>query len=212
MHRSLPVAQLDHLLVGAPDLASGVAWVAEHQGVAPVAGGRHPGLGTHNALLGLGGARYLEVIAPDPQGTGLASTFAWLADCSTPKLATWAAAAEDLAPIAAALDAAGLGHSGIVAGSRRRPDGSLLEWRTLFPAETERGLVPFFISWRDPAQHPALSLDHSLDLKSLLFVHPEPRRLAEIFAAVGITGRIEAGDTPRFAATIRGPLELREIG
>ncbi len=195
---------IDHLLIGAPDLASGVAWVADQFGVTPTPGGRHPGLGTHNALTGLGGARYLEVIAPDPEGTGLAPHFAWLAACSTPRFATWAAVAEDLAPIAAALDAAGLRHSGITAGSRRRVDGSLLEWWTLFPVETEGGLVPFFIRWKDPSQHPALFLPHSLRLEALSFAHPDPERLAKVLATVGLEERIGEGASPRLLATIRG--------
>ena len=199
---------LDHLLIGAPDLASGVAWVADHLGVTPAPGGRHPGLGTHNALTGLGGSRYLEVIAPDPEGAGLAAPFAWLGDVRAPRLATWAARADDLAPIAAALDALGVSHSGITAGSRRRMDGSLLEWWTLFPAETEGGLVPFFIRWRDPSQHPALSLEHSLELESLSFVHPEPERLRKIFAAIGVEARVEEGEAPRLSAAVRGPRGL----
>jgi len=202
---------LDHLLIGAPDLASGIAWVTQHLGVTPTAGGRHPGFGTHNALTGLGGARYLEVIAPDPDGAGLAPHFAWLAACTTPRLATWAVAAPNLAPVAAALDAASLGHSGITAGSRRRPDGSLLEWQMLFPDENEDGLVPFFICWREPAQHPALSLVHALDLESLSLAHPESERLQKIFNAIGLNARVEAGEAPRLGATVRGPLGLREI-
>ncbi len=199
---------LDHLLVGAPDLVSGVAWVADHLGVTPVAGGRHPRLGTHNALTGMGGARYLEVIASDPEGAGLAPHFAWLAACPTPRVATWAARVEDLVPVATALESLGVPHSGITAGSRRRLDGSLLEWWTLFPSETEGGLVPFFIRWKEPSQHPALSLDHSLELDTLSFAHPEPERLRKIFAAIGMEARVEEGDSPRLLATIRGPLGL----
>ncbi|MEP7012271.1 MAG: VOC family protein [Acidobacteriota bacterium] len=202
---------VDHLLIGAPDLASGVAWVAHHLGVTPTPGGRHSGLGTHNALAGLGGTRYLEVIAPDPEGMRLAPHFAWLAACTTPKLATWAARTDDLVPIAAAFESLGVPHSGITAGSRRRLDGSLLEWWMLFPGETEGGLVPFFIRWRDPAQHPALALDHALDLESLSFTHPEPERLTKILGALGMDARIEEGKTPRLGATVRGPLGLREI-
>lgn len=204
----MPAIALDHLLIGAPDLASGVAWVAEHLGVTPVPGGRHPNLGTHNALTGLGGDRYLEVIAPDPEGTGVASPFAWLAACTTPRVATWAARVDDLVPVAAALEAVGVSHSGISAGSRRRTDGSLLEWWTLFPSETEGGLVPFFIRWRDPSQHPALSLDHSLELDSLSFVHPEAERLRKIFAAIGVEARVEEGEAPRLSAMVRGPRGL----
>ncbi len=203
---------LDHLLIGAPDLASGVAWVADRLGVTPLLGGRHPGLGTHNALTGLGGARYLEVIAPDPDRTGLAPPFAWLSACPAPTLATWAAQADDLLPIASALDTAGLGHSGITAGSRRRPDGSMLEWQTLFPAETEGGLVPFFIRWNDPAAHPTLSLPHDLNLEALSFTHPEPERLAKIFSLIGVEATIEKGEAPRLGASVGGSRGICWIG
>lgn len=203
---------LDHLLIGAPDLASGVAWVADHLGVTPTPGGRHPGFGTHNALTGLGGARYLEVIAPDPEGAGLAPHFAWLTACTTPRLATWAVAALDLAPIASGFEERRVRHSEILAGSRRRPDGSLLEWQMLFPDENEGGVVPFFIRWQDPSQHPALTLDHALGFESLSLVHPEPERLTKIFAAIGLDARVEEGEAPRLLATIRGPLGVREIG
>jgi hypothetical protein len=203
---------LDHLLIGAPDLASGATWVTEHLGVTPTPGGRHPGFGTHNALTGLGGVRYLEVIAPDPEGAGLAPHFAWLSACTTPKLATWAVAAPDLAPIASRFEECRVRHSEILAGSRRRPDGSLLEWQMLFPDENEGGVVPFFIRWQDPSQHPARTLDHALGLESLSLVHPEPERLTKIFRAVGVDARIEKGETPRLAATVSGPLGLRAIG
>ncbi|HXU46706.1 MAG TPA: VOC family protein [Thermoanaerobaculia bacterium] len=195
---------LDHLLIGSPDLASGVAWVAERLGVTPAPGGRHPGLGTHNALAGLGGARYLEVIAPDPDGAGLAAPFAWLARVTAPCLSTWCARADDLAALESALDAKGLGHSGIVEGSRQRPDGTLLEWRTLFPAQTGGGLVPFFIAWRDPTRHPSRTLGGSLHLEGLRAEHPEPESVKRALRCSGIDLEIATEGTPRLRATIRG--------
>jgi catechol 2,3-dioxygenase-like lactoylglutathione lyase family enzyme len=60
-------AELDHIAVVAPDLDAGVAWVRETLGVDMPAGGRHPEMGTHNRLVGLGPDVYLEVIAVDPE-------------------------------------------------------------------------------------------------------------------------------------------------
>jgi hypothetical protein len=57
---------LDHLVVAARTLEEGGAWVEARLGAAPVPGGKHPAMGTHNRLLGLDRGQYLEVIAVDP--------------------------------------------------------------------------------------------------------------------------------------------------
>ena len=58
---------LDHLVIAAKTLDEGAAWVERQLGVAPVAGGKHPTMGTHNRLLFIGPGRFLEVIAVDPE-------------------------------------------------------------------------------------------------------------------------------------------------
>ena len=58
--------ELDHLVVAARTLEEGAAWLEAKLGVAPVAGGKHATMGTHNRLLSLGPGRFLEVIAVDP--------------------------------------------------------------------------------------------------------------------------------------------------
>ena len=58
--------RIDHLVVAARTLDEGAAWVESKLGVAPVPGGKHPVMGTHNRLLFIGPGRFLEVIAVDP--------------------------------------------------------------------------------------------------------------------------------------------------
>lgn len=59
---------LDHLTVVAPTLAEGVAHVRACLDLDVPFGQRHLYMGTHNHLLQLGGATYLEIVALDPQG------------------------------------------------------------------------------------------------------------------------------------------------
>jgi hypothetical protein len=62
--------EMDHLVVVADTLDQGSAWCLATLGAAPVAGGRHPLMGTHNRLLAVSSEvypkTYLEIIAIDP--------------------------------------------------------------------------------------------------------------------------------------------------
>jgi len=59
---------LDHLTVIAPTLTEGVAHVRACLDLDVPFGQRHAYMGTHNHLLQLGDATYLEIVALDPQG------------------------------------------------------------------------------------------------------------------------------------------------
>ena len=60
---------VDHLVWGGRSLTQEIERLERLTGVRPAPGGRHPSEATHNALLGLGPAMYLELIAPDPDQT-----------------------------------------------------------------------------------------------------------------------------------------------
>ncbi|MGY8804381.1 MAG: VOC family protein, partial [bacterium] len=60
--------RLDHLVYAVPDLTAAIASFDSALGVSPAYGGRHTGMGTHNAILPFRGDTYLELIARDPDG------------------------------------------------------------------------------------------------------------------------------------------------
>jgi len=64
--------RIDHVIYAAGDLAGATARVEAALGVAADPGGHHSGLGTHNAILPLGGG-YLEVLAVDDPAEARAS-------------------------------------------------------------------------------------------------------------------------------------------
>src|SRR6059058_6265091 len=123
---------LDHILLGCSDLERGIAFVEEHSSFREAFGGVHPGRGTQNALLSLGTRRYLEIIAPDPQQTTSTSELSGkLKKLTEPRLVGWAAHPGNLQVFAADVAKEGIAAEGPTPGSRKRPDGSVLHWKTL---------------------------------------------------------------------------------
>src|SRR5512132_1912237 len=110
------VSAVDHLLLGVSDLDRGIAWVEKATGVKAAVGGSHPGVGTRNALLSLGGRRYLEIIAPDPAQTAFNFRID-LRKLSEPRLITWAAAAKNVEALAKKAREVGLEIFGLQPGS-----------------------------------------------------------------------------------------------
>ncbi len=196
---------LDHLLLGVPDLEDGMAWVAEKTGVQAALGGRHPGLGTRNALLSLGQKQYLEIIAPDPTQTTLAPQFAFLQLATTPRLLTWAAATKDIHATAAQAHAAGFELSGPHAGSRTRTDGQTLTWKTLFLKNDFRLLVPFFIEWDAASRHPSEDSPTGCTLQSFTLASPQPEPLRAAFRHLGIAVNVARSNEARLHAVLHTP-------
>ena len=209
------VDAVDHLLVGAADLDHGMRWVEERTGVRPLVGGTHPGRGTRNALLSLGGKRYLEVIAPDPAQ----QTYAFQIDVRAlqqPRLITWAAGLSDVDALARRAKSAGRGVIGPSDGSRARPDGTLLRWRTLAVPNAlgVNGVepIPFFIQWAADSVHPSADSPTGCALTALRFVHPNPSAVREVLGAFEIDADVQAGPAAVLHASLttpKGAVDLR---
>ena len=201
-------AALDHLLIGAPTLESGISWLEGRTGVRATVGGSHPGLGTWNALASLGPSQYIEILAPDPAQPGVETFYVpGLRDFEAPRLTTWAAAGVDLTSRFRASLPDDLSCEPARPGARVRPDGTRLAWTLAFPKHRTRGAfdgtLPFLIEWESYEHHPGKSTPPGLTLSALHFDHPEPGPLKQALAALGIDAAVQ----PAAVAAVRVQLD-----
>src|SRR5262249_37287142 len=119
-----PLLAVDHLVWGGHHLPEEIDRLEDLTGVRPSIGGRHPGEGTHNALLRLGPAMYLELIAPDPFQEQIRST-RWfgLDTLTSPRLVAWAVKSTDLIRRAARARSEGVPLGGVRSGRREDSGG-----------------------------------------------------------------------------------------
>lgn len=200
---------LDHVVIGCASLEQGVAWAREQLGVTVPPGGQHPRLGTHNCLMRIGDASYLELIAIEP-GAPTPARARWfgLDDPrqqarlkERPRLLTWVC-----------------GTSDIVTALRGAPElGSAVEmirgdllWRISIRddgALPEGGTLPQLIEWS--AASPAARIpDLGVRLKQLTLRHPQPEVLARKLDGMGASqlASVEAASAgPEIVATLVTP-------
>lgn len=177
---------IDHVLLAVADLEEGGREVHRRWGLTALPGGRHPGAGTANLIVPLG-PDYLELIAivdaVEAEGNPLSRRVTQALESGS-TFATWAVRVDDLAAVERRLTAAGLSVTAPRDGSRLRPDGVLLRWRSLHLAGGLDPALPFFIEWLvAPADHPgAREVTHPagpVSLRRLVLSSPQPRGLEE---------------------------------
>ena len=224
---------VDHLVVLAADLASGVAWCQRTLGITPTAGGEHPLMGTHNRIFNISSPAhpraYLEVIAINSGATSArpAGARRWfdMDDAALqqqvaqhgPQLIHWVASVPDVAERCAALSGLDIDRGPVLAASRPTPNG-LLQWQITVRDDGLRlmdGCLPTLIQWG--AVHPCSSLPASgVQLQQLTLQHPQSATLQAACEAIGVASHvaITAGDATQLAAqlaTPQGPVTLSSL-
>lgn len=194
---------LDHILLGCSGLERGIAFVEERAGVKAAFGGVHPGRGTQNALLSLGERHYLEIIAPDPQQSGDEHA-SRLQKMISPELIGWAIHPGNLQDFASRLAKAGIVTQGPTPGSRRRPDGKILQWATLALQNDGDGLLPFSIEWSAGTVHPSVDAPKGCSIERFWVESPEPDKLVKQFALIEVSVDVKGGEKARLRARIKG--------
>ena len=195
---------LDHILLGCNDLDRGIAFVEEHTSVRAAFGGVHPGRGTRNALVSLGDKQYLEIIAPDPQQTR-AADFRNLRNLAEPRLVGWAVHPDDLDAFATRLRNVGIAFEGPTPGSRKRPDGRMLHWKTLNLNDDHAGLFPFFIEWSADSVHPSADAPAGCKIVRFEMSGPDAGELTRLSTLLQLGVPVQESDKQQLHAKIAGP-------
>ena len=195
---------LDHILLGCSDLDRGIELVEDKTGVRPAIGGVHPGRGTRNALLSLGERRYLEIIAPDPAQSEIVH-YPQLRSMNDPRLIGWAVHPPDITAIATQLRENKIAFKGPDDGSRKRPDGRVLNWKTVNLADDRHGLLPFFIEWSADSVHPSKDAPKGCSLAYFEVMSDEPDDLSATVKRIGLDVPVQRSDKTRLRALITGP-------
>ena len=170
-------ARFDHLVGSVADLdEAATRWRAA--GLAAVRGGAHP-VGTENVLVRGPQPAYVELIA-----AGTDESNAWLDRVRSARgPISWAIAVDDIDVARTALVEAGFEPSPVVDGSRRTPEGGLVEWRLCDVAEGPYDdALPFLIQWTTPMEPGA---PDGPILEHVSLTPPDADRLADLMLAVG---------------------------
>jgi catechol 2,3-dioxygenase-like lactoylglutathione lyase family enzyme len=206
--------RIDHLIFATPDLDATVDALEGRFGVRADPGGKHLGVGTHNALVGLGDATYLEIIAPDPDQPAPSTARPFGLDTvPQPRFAGWAVACGDINVAIARSRRQGYDPGDAIDMERMSPAGTLLRWRLTLNA-LSGGPVPFLIDWGD-CDHPSLGAPQGLRLERFEIEHPDPDELAAALDALdALDSRIQIthSDAVTLVAQLHsrtGPEELR---
>ncbi|MDA8020441.1 MAG: VOC family protein [Thermoanaerobaculia bacterium] len=197
--------ELDHLIWGVPDLDDGIREIERRTGVRAAYGGRHHGVGTHNAVLGLGGRTYLEILAPDPNQTRFSSFGALVRDLREPKLLSWALRTTDVRARSEVAQREGLRPGVVLSMSRRMASGTTLSWRFMQVEGHDFGpLMPFMIEWRC-SEHPSRQSPTGCELQTLSIESPDAPKLKNHLAILGMTQEVQAATRADLRAEISAP-------
>lgn len=200
------LAKVDHLVLAVPNLEEAIEKVEKLTGVRPKIGGQHQGRGTWNALLGLGHASYLELIAPDPKQTP-PTQGAWMGvdQVEEPTLIHWAAQVNGIDQVIQKAKQQQVPVGALSSGSRTRMNGQVISWMLTEPMKgTDGGILPFLIDWED-SDHPAESLPQKCQLVHLEARHPDPDLIKRQLEVLDLDMPVELGIRPQLLASIQTP-------
>ena len=205
------LAYIDHIILSIDDLQRGMDLLEQATGIRPVFGGAHPGRGTQNALLSLGNNQYIELLAPNLADTSAAvqqsadRIKAGYAQFTKPFPNGWAVQVSNADVERARLIEKGFNASEVRPGSRAKPDGQTLRWKTFDPWGLQNNLLPFVIEWGAGTRHPSTTSPTGCKLVDFSLQSTAADSMRAMFARAGYPLKITSGASDRLTVTIDCP-------
>ena len=202
---------LDHLVVVAPDLAEGVAWVEDCLGVRAPEGGRHDGWGTRNHLMRIGETLFLEIIAVDDAAAAPAQPRWFELGDPRARRAAWDEGRRLAAFVCRTPDLpATLAAAGPEYGAARRVTRGDLAWTfgvTPDGAIPHGGAAPYVMDWGAAGTPAARMADLGCRLRSFVIESPDPAALATEHRRIGLADgpELRRGRSVRLLAVFDTP-------
>ncbi|MEM9548936.1 MAG: VOC family protein [Bacteroidota bacterium] len=203
--------KIDHIVYCVPNLEEGMSYIEDLFGVAPIIGGKHLSKGTMNALLNLGDACYLEILAVDKDNKDFEG-IRWMGIDSihTPQIMRWALKSGNIDADHGTLSKYSAAHGIIEGGSRQTTDGRLLNWQMTLPTTAaEVDVLPFITDWSKSASHPTVTLDEHCYLRAIELFHPSPSQVQSILRDLDVNLNIRQGDKEQIVIHVDTPKGLK---
>jgi hypothetical protein len=121
-----------------------------------------------------------------------------------PRLIEWAAHTGDLGALVQKAAAAGITIQSPRDGSRARPDGKTLRWKSFSLKDNYGGALPFFIEWGRDSVHPSEDSPSGSRLLQFSVESPQAKDVAGAAGKLGLDLSVKSGKLPRLRARISG--------
>jgi hypothetical protein len=147
----MPDWTLDHVVIASYDLESDINDFHKNLQTKPIPGGKHPSLGTRNALVSVVNSKtYIELLAPDPRNTSKLGHQMLSMHGRGLSLTPYhyAIRTSNLEAVRKKAKSLGMEPTEIEEASRTNTNGKILKWKWVFlRGHKLGGLVPFFVDW-----------------------------------------------------------------
>jgi catechol 2,3-dioxygenase-like lactoylglutathione lyase family enzyme len=196
----------DHFIVVVRDLDAAMATYTR-LGFDVRAGGEHPHLGSHNALVPFADGTYLELVAFKDKERAAQSVWREAVKMlgTGEGFAGYALASDDASGDAKMIRARGLDMQEPAAGERQRPDGQRVAWRMSTVGVTLTGLLPFLIQDETPrgvrVEKAATGLGELLKVREVVVAVRDLSRAKSAYRALL---NAEAREVQNLAGDLRG--------